>query len=122
MDKRSVRFGRTLGFLALASLIAAPLQGLAATATAGQILITEFRLRGTGGPADEYIVLYNNSGADHTVQALSGSGYGVAASDGVTRCSIPNGTVMPNKGAFLCVNNAAGGYSLANYPGGNGVT
>src|SRR5262245_14028423 len=71
-------------------------------ATAGQILISEFRLRGPNGANDEFIEIYNNSGADHTVAALSGTGYGVAASDGTTRCSIPNGTVIPNRGHYLC--------------------
>jgi hypothetical protein len=96
-----------------------------ATATAGQIIISEFRLRGPGATGtiaanNEFIELYNASGADHTVMASSGTGYGVAASDGVTRCSIPNGTVIPNKGHYLCVNSV--GYSLGTYPAGNGTT
>jgi len=89
----------------------------ASVATAGQLVISEFRLRGPNGSGDEFIEIANVSGADHTVAALSGSGYGVAASDGVTRCSIPNGTVIPNKGHYLCVNSS--GYSLASYPAGN---
>jgi len=89
-------------------------------ATAGQLIISEFRLRGPGGATDEFIEIYNASGADHTVAASSGTGYGVAASDGVTRCSIPNGTVIPNRGHYLCVNSV--GYSLASYPAGNGTT
>ena len=79
----------------------------AAVATAGQLVISEFRVRGANGMNDEFIEIANVSGADHTVAALSGTGYGVAASDGVTRCSIPNGTVIPNKGHYLCVNNNA---------------
>ena len=90
------------------------------TATAGQLVISEFRVRGPNGASDEFIEIFNNSGADHTVDALSGSGYGVAASDGTTRCSIPNGTVIPNRGTYLCVNSV--GYSLASYPAGNGTT
>jgi hypothetical protein len=93
---------------------------LAVTATAGQLVISEFRVRGPNGANDEFIEIANVSGADHTVAALSGSGYGVAASDGTTRCSIPNGTVIPNKGHYLCVNSV--GYSLASYPAGNGTT
>ncbi|HJT65583.1 MAG TPA: lamin tail domain-containing protein [Pyrinomonadaceae bacterium] len=89
-------------------------------AAAGELLISEFRVRGPNGANDEFIEIYNASGADHTVAALSGSGYGVAASDGVTRCSIPNGTVIPNRGHYLCVNSA--GYSLASYSAGNGTT
>jgi len=90
------------------------------TATSGQLVISEFRLHGPNGPSDEFIEILNNSGADHTVAASSGSGYGIAASDGITRCSIPNGTVIPNKGHYLCVNSV--GYSLASYPAGNGTT
>jgi hypothetical protein len=90
------------------------------TATAGQLVISEFRVRGPNGLNDEFIEIANNSGADHTVDALSGTGYGIAASDGVTRCSIPNGTVIPNRGHYLCVNSV--GYSLASYPAGNGTT
>ena len=90
------------------------------TATAGQLVISEFRLHGLNGANDEYIEIANVSGADHTVAAASGTGYGVAASDGVTRCSIPNGTVIPNKGHYLCVNSV--GYSIASYAAGNGTT
>ena len=88
-------------------------------AVSGQIIISEFRHRGPNGVNDEFIELYNNSGADHTV-AGAGSGYGVATSDGVTRCTVPNGTVIPNRGHYLCVNSI--GYSLASYPAGNGTT
>ncbi|HEX2272024.1 MAG TPA: hypothetical protein VHH35_20950 [Pyrinomonadaceae bacterium] len=91
---------------------------------AGQLIISEFRVRGTNGVNDEFIEIYNNSGADHTVVAAvtdgSGDGYAVVASDGIVRCVIPNGTVIPNRGHFLCVNSV--GYSLATYPAGNGTT
>ena len=94
------------------------LLGLAQVAAA-QLIISEFRVRGPNGLNDEFIELYNNSGADHTV-AGGGTGYGVAASNGVARCVIPNGTVIPNRGHYLCVNSV--GYSLASYPAGNGTT
>lgn len=91
---------------------------------AGQLIISEFRVRGPNGANDEFIELYNNSGADHTVVAAvtdgSGDGYAVAASNGVARCVVPNGTVIPNRGHYLCVNSV--GYSLASYPAGNGTT
>lgn len=93
--------------------------GFAAISVNAQIIISEFRLRGPSGANDEFIELYNNSGADHTV-AGGGTGYAVAASDGVARCVIPNGTVIPNRGHYLCVNSVA--YSLASYPAGNGTT
>jgi|SRR5882724_1623875 len=87
---------------------------------AGTLLISEFRYRGPGGVNDEFVEIYNNSGADHTVTAGSGTGYGVAASDGVLRCTIPNGTVIPAGGHFLCTNSV--GYSYSTYPEGNGTT
>src|SRR5262245_54066249 len=84
------------------------------------MIISEFRVRGPNGANDEFIEIYNNSNADHTVTSLSGTGYGVAASDGVTRCSIPNGTIIPSRGHFLCINSV--GYSLASYPAGSAST
>lgn len=92
----------------------------AATAIAGQLVISEFRLRGPNGANDEYVVIYNNTNAAHTVTALSGTGYGVAASDGALRFSIPNGTVIPAHGHFLGTNSV--GYSIGAYPAGSGTT
>ena len=90
-------------------------------ASAGQLLISEFRVRGPNGANDEFIEIYNNSGADHTVaDSGGGTGYGIAASNGVARCVIPNGTVLPSRGHYLCANSV--GYSLASYPAGNGTT
>ncbi|HEX6124500.1 MAG TPA: hypothetical protein VFZ23_03935 [Pyrinomonadaceae bacterium] len=91
---------------------------LASDASA-QLIISEFRVRGPNGANDEFVEIYNNSGADHTV-AGGGTGYAVAGSNGVARCVIPNGTVIPNRGHYLCVNSV--GYSLASYPAGNGTT
>ncbi|HEX5709367.1 MAG TPA: hypothetical protein VFX96_18845 [Pyrinomonadaceae bacterium] len=90
-------------------------------ATAGQLIISEFRLRGTNGANDEFVEIYNASGADHTVDASgTGTGYGVFASDGVLRFSIPNGTVIPARGHYLGCNSVA--YSVTSYPAGNGTT
>src|SRR5262245_55358664 len=91
----------------------------AAVPAQAQLVIGEFRVRGPNGANDEFIEIANNSGADHTV-AGGGTGYAVAASNGVARCVIPNGTVIPNRGHYLCVNSI--GYSLASYPAGNGTT
>ena len=89
--------------------------------TFAQLIISEFRVRGPNGANDEFIELYNNSGADHTVTSGGAStGYAVAASNGVARCVVPNGTVIPNRGHYLCVNSV--GYSLASYPAGGGTT
>ena len=109
---KALRLALTVGLIGLSTLVAAP-------AAFGQLIISEFRLRGPNGANDEFIELYNNSGADHTV-AGGGTGYAVAASDGVARCVVPNGTVIPNRGHYLCTNSV--GYSLASYPAGNGTT
>ena len=101
----------------VATLVGAAL--LAAAPAEAQLVISEFRLRGASGANDEFIEIYNNSGADHTV-AGGGAGYAIAASDGVARCVIPNGAVIPDRGHYLCVNSVA--YSLASYPAGNGTT
>src|SRR5215212_3311950 len=106
------------GSVLFAGLVVAMVLGFAQVASA-QLIISEFRVRGPNGVNDEFIEIYNNSGADHTV-AGGGTGYGVAASNGVARCVIPNGTVIPNRGHYLCVNSV--GYSLASYPAGNGTT
>ncbi len=91
-------------------------------ASPGELIISEFRLFGPNGSPlaepnnDEFIEIYNTANAAHTVTTVDGSdGYSVAASDGVLRCTIPNGTVIPARGHFLCVNSS--GYSLANYGG-----
>jgi hypothetical protein len=94
---------------------------VALPAGAGELLISEFRLRGAGGAADEFVEIYNASGFAHTVTTADGSaGYAVAAQDNVVRCTIPAGTVIPARGHFLCAN--SGGYSLASYPAGGAAT
>ena len=87
------------------------LAGVLAPPAGAQLIISEYRARGPGGAADEFIELYNPSSIPHTVTAASG--YGVAGADGVTRCVVPNGTVVFQRGHYLCVN--SNGYSLAGY-------
>src|SRR5215216_2893131 len=66
---------------------------------AGSLIFSEFRLRGPNGANDEFIEIYNASGAVHTVTSVDGSsGYALVASDGVIRFVIPNGTVIPIRG------------------------
>lgn len=79
----------------------------------GQVLISEFRPRGSGGAGDEFIELYNNTDADITVQSGTGGwAMDAARPDGsrYTLFTIPNGTVIPARGHYLA---AAGGYSLS---------
>ena len=99
--------------------VAALLAALLAMPACAQLIISEFRLRGPNGASDEFIEIYNNSGADHTV-AGGGSGYAVATPSGGTRGIIPNGTVIPHRGHYLLVNSTA--YSLGAYPAGSGTT
>ncbi|HYE15696.1 MAG TPA: hypothetical protein VD968_14735 [Pyrinomonadaceae bacterium] len=110
-----IRMAGVLSVLVLLGAAALP-------SASAQLIISEFRYRGPNGANDEFIEIYNNSGADHTVNSPSSpsTGYGVFASDGMLRCSIPDGTVIPNRGHFLCINSI--GYSLASYPAGNGTT
>ncbi|HKU78067.1 MAG TPA: lamin tail domain-containing protein [Pyrinomonadaceae bacterium] len=84
---------------------------LTAPAGAGDLLISEFRVRGPGGATDEFVEIYNPSTAPFTVTTTDGSsGYSLVASDGVARFTIPNGTVIPGRGHYLGVNSNA--YSL----------
>ena len=88
---------------------------------APNLIISEFRLRGPNGANDEFVEIYNNSGADLTVQTTDGSaGYALVASDGMSRFVIPNGTVIPGRGHYLGVNSV--GYSLSSSPAGSGTT
>ncbi|HJR09306.1 MAG TPA: hypothetical protein VJ842_18750 [Pyrinomonadaceae bacterium] len=88
------------------------------------VVISEFRFRGAGGVSDEFIEIYNDSNSPLTVQstdepvsnAVVSGGWAIVAADGMVRCTIPNGTVIPARGHYLCVNSA--GYSLNGYPAG----
>ena len=88
---------------------------------AGQVLISEFRLRGPAGVEDEFVELYNNTDQPIVVQATDTSaGWTVAISNGQLTgplFTIPNGTLIPARGHLLGVN--VNGYSLCNYPSGN---
>jgi hypothetical protein len=85
-------------------------------ANPGDLVISEYRLHGPAGAnstTDEYIEIYNRTGGDFAVGATDGPGFSVAASDGAVLCVIPNGTIIPVRGHFLCANST--GYSLSSY-------
>jgi len=85
------------------------------------LVISEFRLRGPNGANDEFVEIYNANDSDITVGASDGSsGYALAASDGIVRFVIPNGTHIPARAHYLGSNSVA--YSLSSYPAGNGTT
>jgi hypothetical protein len=102
--------------LALAAMLTFEVRPAAA---APLLIISEFRLRGPNGALYEFIEIYNRANTALTIASATGSGFGVVASDGVLRCTIPNATVIPAHGHFLCVNTA--GYSLGGYPAGPGA-
>jgi hypothetical protein len=95
-------------------IAASPAVQAQTTATAGKLLITEFRLRGPNGATDEFIEIFNNTGGNHIVTSASGTGYAIVASDGVARCVLPNGMTLSKDTHVLCVN--SDGYSLSEYP------
>ena len=107
--RKSINFrflaGLCLGLLGVQAALAAPL------------IISEFRVRGPSGANDEFVEIFNNTAAPHTVTSSTGTGYGVAASDGTLRFSIPNGTVIPAHGHYLGTNSVA--YSLGGYAAGD---
>jgi hypothetical protein len=88
---------------------------------AGQVVISELRLRGPVGSNDEFIELYNNTDQSIVVQSTDGSaGWSVVISNGQITgplFTIPNGTTIPARGHFLGANSQ--GYSLGVYPSGN---
>ena len=90
---------------------------LASPGAEGDLVISEFRLRGPAGAEDEYVEVHNaTSGAITVTTTDASAGYAIAASDGIVRCIIPNGTVIPARGHYLCTN--SDGYSLAAHPAG----
>jgi hypothetical protein len=86
-------------------------------AVTSPLIISELRVRGPSGANDEYVEVYNNSDTSTTVASQVGSGFAIAASDAVVRCTIPNGTVIPGRGHYLCTNSLA--YSLGGYATGD---
>jgi uncharacterized repeat protein (TIGR01451 family)/fimbrial isopeptide formation D2 family protein len=90
------------------------------------LLISRFRENGPLGSRDEFVEIFNPLSSPHTVVSGDGSGYGIfaTAGNGTTSntqsvaCRIPEGTVIPARGYFLC---AGASYSLGNLGRNGGV-
>ena len=91
---------------------------------AGQVLISEARLRGPAGAEDEFVEIYNNTNSAIVVQAVDATGgWSIVISNGQITgplVTIPNGTIIPARGHLLCAN--TNGYSLSGYPSGNPIS
>ena len=122
---RRTRFTRALGAVALVAVAGGALDVTPASAAIPvpppkTLVISEFRLRGPSGVGDEFIEVQNISAGIITItDSGTGTGFAIAASDGVARCVIPNNTVIPRFGHFLCVGPT---YSIGAYPAGAGTT
>lgn len=85
---------------------------------ASSLIISEFRLRGSGGATDEFIEIYNNTDVPFDASTLDGQGYTLSAviperfqTDFFPRepiFKIPNGTIIPPRGHYLA---AGAGYT-----------
>jgi hypothetical protein len=98
----------------------------AAPSISGNLIISEFRLRGGQGANDEFVELYNPASSPLIVTTTDNSdGWALASNNGTTTTGIavvPNGTVIPALGHLLIARNqdSANGptvtYSLNGYP------
>jgi hypothetical protein len=106
--------------------------GIITNPSRGQLIISEFRLRGPGGENDEFVEVYNTTTSTiRVVDQSSDPGYqglcaltsscGWALTDlsnivgGSPKFIIPNTTEIPPHGHYLITNNGEGGYSLSSY-------
>ena len=90
------------------------------SAASGEVVISEFRLDGPAGSADEFVELYNATDHDITVAANDNSqGWAIAAAAAGAPAVyhvIPAGTVIRARSHYLV---AGAQYGLANYGGAN---
>ncbi|MGZ5436132.1 MAG: lamin tail domain-containing protein [Pyrinomonadaceae bacterium] len=80
--------------------------------TAGEVLISEFRLSGPGGSEDDYIELYCNRDTDCDISGMSLRGYD-PVNAGDFSMTFPSETVIPARQYFLVADSR--GYSLSSY-------
>jgi hypothetical protein len=90
------------GDLAYAASASAP-AGIQVTAYTGEVIISQFRLSGPGGAADQYAELYNAG------PALSLAGFALAASSGASVTVPSSAPVLASGGSYLITGT---GYTL----------
>ncbi len=111
---RSIRVFITITLVILATFAVTQLFDLSyrAQAISTNIVISEFRVRGPSGGNDEFIELYNLSGAPVAIGGWNIRGSNNTAGVSI-RATITAGTVIQPGCHYLLTNAAAGGYSGA---------
>ncbi len=75
------------------------------------LVISRFRQNGPGGPTDEFVEIYNPSAEEYVVatgnctgglSVVASAGNGTTSNAVLQVCHIPNGTVIPAGGYYLC--------------------
>jgi hypothetical protein len=84
-------------------LMALPVQGAQAAST--DVVISEFRVRGPNGAADEFVELYNLSASPVDIGGWLVRGSNSSSTIG-TRATIPSGTIL-NPGCYYLVTNSS---------------
>lgn len=126
INRNSPNHGSRNFFLNLSNVVNAYLydtQGVCTildVAPTGSLIISEFRFRGAAGADDEFVEFYNNTDAPLTITTADGSnGWALVGSDGASRVTLLNNTVIPARAHYLATNNSNGGYSLGAIATGN---
>ncbi len=82
------------------------------------LVLSRFRANGPGGPNDEFVEIHNPASTSHVVatgnctggySVISSAGNGTTSNGTLQVCQIPNGTVIPAGGYYLCTGTS---YSL----------
>ncbi|HEX8073015.1 MAG TPA: S8 family serine peptidase [Pyrinomonadaceae bacterium] len=100
---------------------AAPPDPTPTPVSAGQVIISEFRMDGPGGAGDQFVELYNNTAQPVVVSTDDGSaGWALVSATDATGalaalCVIPNGTAIPARAHYLYT--PARGFTLPTYGG-----
>ena len=103
--------------LITSALVAGALLAPAASASASDIVISEFRTRGTAGGNDEFVEIRNKSASPVPIGglALQGCASGTPG-NASNRATVPAGVTLAPGQAYLFANSTSPGYSGATTP------